>query len=79
MARTRASSSSTLRVLVNHAGSVVSSRQLLHEAWGAAFEDEGEYVRTYITRLRRKLEPEPHHPRYILLERGLGYRLADAS
>ena len=69
----------TLRVLVNHAGSVVTSRQLLHEVWGAAYEDQGEYVRTYITRLRRKLEPLPRHPRYILLERGLGYRIADAS
>ena len=66
-----------LRVLVKHAGHIVSSRQLLQEAWGADYGDEGDYVRTYITRLRRKLEPDPHHPRYILLERGLGYRLVD--
>ena len=66
-----------LRVMVKHAGHIVSSRQLLQEAWGADYGDEGDYVRTYITRLRRKLEPDPHHPRYILLERGLGYRLVD--
>ena len=69
----------TLSVLVKHAGRVVSSRQLLQEAWGDDYGDEGDYVRTYITRLRRKLEPDPHNPRYILLERGLGYRLIDAE
>ena len=69
----------TLRVLVKYAGRIVSPRQLLQEAWGADYGDEGDYVRTYITRLRRKLEPVPHQPRYILLERGLGYRLVDAE
>lgn len=69
----------SLRVLVKHAGRIVSSRQLLQEAWAADYGDEGDYVRTYITRLRRKLEPDPHHPRYILLERRLGYRLTDAE
>jgi len=66
---------SALRVLVKYAGRVVSSRQLLQEAWGPDYGDEGDYVRTYITRLRQKLEPEIRRPRYILLERGLGYRL----
>jgi two-component system KDP operon response regulator KdpE len=69
----------TLRVLVRHAGRVVSTRQLLQEAWGPDYGDEGDYVRTYITRLRRKLEPDPRHPSYILLERGLGYRLKAAD
>jgi len=69
----------TLRVMVKYAGRIVSSRQLLQEAWGTDYGDEGDYVRTYITRLRRKLEPDHHHPRYILLERGLGYRLVDAE
>ena len=66
-----------LRVFVQHAGRVVSPRHLLQEAWGADYGDEKDYVRTYVTRLRRKLEPDPRHPRYILLERGLGYRLTD--
>ena len=69
----------TLRVLVKYVGRVVSARQLLQEAWGSDYGGEGDYVRTYITRLRRKLEPDPHHPRYILLERGLGYRLVDTG
>jgi two-component system KDP operon response regulator KdpE len=68
-----------LRVLVKNAGKVVSCRQLLKEAWGPDYGDEGEYVRSYVTRLRRKLEPDPQHPRHILLERGLGYRLVKAA
>ena len=64
-----------LRVLANNAGRVVSTRQLLQEAWGPEYGDEADYVRAYITRLRKKLEPDPQHPRYILLERGIGYRL----
>jgi len=63
--------------LVNHSGRAVSSRQILQEAWGPEYGDEGDYVRTYVTRLRRKLEPDPQNPHYILLERGLGYRLTE--
>lgn len=68
-----------LRVLLNHAGRVVPIRQLLQEAWGPDYGDESDYVRTYVTRLRRKLEPDPRHPNYILLERGLGYRLVEST
>ena len=64
-----------LQVLVRNAGRVVSSQQLLQEAWGPDYGSEGEYVRAYISRLRRKLEPDPSNPQCILLERGLGYRL----
>ena len=66
-----------LQVLVKHAGQVVGSRRLLQEAWGPDYGDEGDYVRAYINRLRRKLEPNPQHPVFILLERGMGYRLAE--
>ncbi|HEU0021785.1 MAG TPA: response regulator transcription factor [Dehalococcoidia bacterium] len=68
---------SVLRVLVKYVGQVVPPRRMLQEAWGPDYGDEGEYVRAYITRLRRKLEPDPRSPRYILLEWGVGYRLAD--
>jgi two-component system KDP operon response regulator KdpE len=68
-----------LQVLVENAGKVVSSRQLLQDAWGPDYGDEADYVRTYVTRLRRKLEPDPQHPCYILLERGFGYRLVEAD
>ncbi|MBC8279220.1 MAG: response regulator transcription factor [Chloroflexi bacterium] len=68
---------SVLRVLIKYVGQVVTPRQLLQEAWGPAYGDEADYVRAYITRLRRKLEPDPKIPRYILLEWGAGYRLAN--
>ena len=64
-----------LRILVDSAGRVVSPRRLLQEAWGPEYSNEVDYVRTYIKHLRHKLEPDPQHPRYILLERGIGYRL----
>jgi two-component system KDP operon response regulator KdpE len=68
-----------IRVFIRYAGRVVSPRQLLQEAWGPYYGDETDYVRAYVARLRRKLEPDPRHPRYILLERGLGYRLTEES
>ena len=64
-----------LRILVNSNGRVVSPRRLLQEAWGPEYSGEVDYVRSYIRRLRNKLEPDPQNPRYILLERGIGYRL----
>ena len=64
-----------LRVLVENAGRVVGPRQLLQEAWGPDYGNEIDYVRTYISLLRKKLEPDPKNPRHILLERGIGYRL----
>ena len=68
-----------LRVFIKYAGQVVAPRTLLQEAWGSDYGDEGDYVRTYVNRLRRKIEPEPQQPRYLLLERGLGYRLVDSN
>jgi|AP82_1055514.scaffolds.fasta_scaffold00989_6 two-component system KDP operon response regulator KdpE len=68
-----------LRVFIKYAGQVVAPRTLLKEAWGPDYGDEGDYVRTYVNRLRRKIEPEPNQPRYLLLERGLGYRLVEPA
>ena len=64
-----------LRIMVNSVGRVVSPRQLLQEAWGPEYSGEVDYVRSYIRRLRKKLESDPKDPRHILLERGIGYRL----
>lgn len=68
-----------LRVFIKYAGRVVAPRTLLQEAWGPDYGDEGDSVRTYVNRLRRKIEPEPRQPRYLLLERGLGYRLVETT
>ena len=68
-----------LRVFIKYAGQVIAPRTLLKEAWGSDYGDEGDYVRTYVNRLRRKIEPEPNQPRYLQLERGLGYRLVETA
>jgi len=64
-----------LRVLVLHAGRVITHRQLLRQMWGSAYETETHLLRVNISNLRRKIEPDPTRPRYILTEPGVGYRL----
>lgn len=63
--------------LVQNAGWVVSHDQLLAKVWGYEYRDEPHYVRLYINYLRKKLEEDPSNPRYILTERGIGYRFVD--
>jgi two-component system, OmpR family, KDP operon response regulator KdpE len=64
-----------LRILVTHAGKVITHRQLLREVWGPAAVHETHYLRVYIGQLRQKVEPDPAQPRYLLTEPGVGYRL----
>ena len=68
---------SMLEVLVRHSGKLVPGRQLLVEVWGPAYETETHYLRVYMAQLRRKLEPDPAHPRYLLTEPGVGYRFQE--
>ena len=63
-----------LEVLVRQAGRLVTQRHLLHEVWGPAYGEETNYLRVYVANLRRKLEPDPAAPRYLLTEPGMGYR-----
>ncbi|XVQ15756.1 response regulator [Spirillospora sp. CA-255316] len=63
-----------LEVLVRNAGRLVGQRQLLREVWGPAYEKETNYLRVYLAQLRRKLEPDPAHPRHLITEPGMGYR-----
>jgi two-component system, OmpR family, KDP operon response regulator KdpE len=63
-----------LEVLSRNEGKLVSQVQLLKEVWGPAYEKESNYLRVYMAQLRRKLEPDPPRPRYLLTEPGLGYR-----
>lgn len=67
-----------LRVLITHAGKVLTHRQLLREVWGAAYESETHLLRVNISNLRRKIEPEPARPQYIVNEPGVGYRLRES-
>ena len=63
--------------LVQNAGWVISHDQLLSKVWGYEYRDEPHYVRLYINYLRQKLEKDPADPKYILTERGVGYRFVD--
>ncbi|HZM80610.1 MAG TPA: response regulator [Candidatus Limnocylindrales bacterium] len=63
-----------LSVLVRNSGKLISQRQLLHEVWGPQYGSESNYLRQYMAQLRRKLEPDPAHPRQLLTEPGMGYR-----
>ncbi|PSK85993.1 two-component system KDP operon response regulator KdpE [Murinocardiopsis flavida] len=63
-----------LELLARNAGRLVSQRQLLHDVWGPAYQSETNYLRVYLAQLRRKLEPDPAHPRYLMTEAGMGYR-----
>jgi two-component system KDP operon response regulator KdpE len=64
-----------LRVLVTHAGKVLTHHQLLREVWGVGYDQELHMLRVNISNLRRKIEPDPTRPRHILTEPGVGYRL----
>jgi two-component system KDP operon response regulator KdpE len=63
--------------LVKNAGWVMTHDQLLAKVWGYEYRDEPHYVRLYVNYLRQKLEEDPSNPKYILTERGVGYRFVD--
>jgi two-component system KDP operon response regulator KdpE len=64
-----------LRVLIQHAGKVLTHQQLIHLVWGNDFEAEAHLLRVNISNLRQKIEKDPTRPRYIVTEPGVGYRL----
>jgi two-component system, OmpR family, KDP operon response regulator KdpE len=63
--------------LVSNAGRLLTHETLLSKVWGREYRDEAHYLRLYITYLRQKIEPDPAHPKYILTERGIGYRFKE--
>jgi two-component system KDP operon response regulator KdpE len=66
-----------LRYLVAQRGKPVPHRDLLQAVWGPDYGDQTDYLRVLIAHLRKKIEPNPAQPRYILTEPWLGYRFAD--
>jgi len=66
-----------LTVLVRYAGRVLTHQQLLREVWGPHHAQDTHYLRVHLAQLRRKIEPNPARPRYLLTETGVGYRFAD--
>ena len=65
--------------LILHNGKVLTHGELLREVWGAAHENDVAYLRVYVGHLRHKLEPDPAHPRWLLTEPGVGYRLIESN
>jgi two-component system KDP operon response regulator KdpE len=61
---------------MRNAGKVLTHRQLLRDVWGPHDVHENHYLRVFVATLRRKVEPDPTRPRYILTEQGVGYRFA---
>lgn len=64
-----------IEVLSGSPGMAVGSAEILRRAWGPGYERHSNYLRVYSGQLRKKLEPEPSHPRYIVTIPGVGYRL----
>jgi len=66
-----------LRVLIQHAGKVLTHQQLIHLVWGDAHEADAHLLRVNISNLRRKIEADPSRPHCVMTEPGVGYRLKD--
>jgi two-component system KDP operon response regulator KdpE len=62
-------------ILSKHAGMVLTHKQLLDQVWGPGHATQMQYLRVYMAQLRQKLEENPAHPRYLVTEPGVGYRL----
>jgi two-component system, OmpR family, KDP operon response regulator KdpE len=68
-----------LRELAQHAGKLVTQRQLLQTVWGPGYDLETHYLRVHVAHIRAKIEPDPSHPSYLITEPGVGYRLREPA
>ena len=66
-----------MRLFAQNEGKLLTHRTILREVWGPAYQSESSYLHVHISQLRRKIEPDPTRPRYLLNEPGAGYRLID--
>ena len=66
-----------IRYFAQNEGKLLTHPMILREVWGPAYGDESHYLHVYVSQLRRKIEPDPARPRYILTETGAGYRLVN--
>jgi two-component system KDP operon response regulator KdpE len=68
-----------LRLLARNEGKLLTHPTILREVWGPNYREESNYLHVYVSQLRRKLEPDPTRPRYLLTQPGVGYRLVDPA
>jgi len=66
-----------LAYLATHRGKVLTHQVILHRVWGPEYDGETQYLRVFVSQLRRKIEPDPRAPRFLLTELGVGYRFPD--
>jgi two-component system KDP operon response regulator KdpE len=65
-----------LKALIKNQGKIMTRHMLLSQVWGTGYGAESHYLHVYIGQLRRKIEPDPAHPRFILTISGVGYRFS---
>jgi two-component system KDP operon response regulator KdpE len=68
-----------LRLLAENEGKLLTHPMILREIWGPAYQEESNYLHVHVSHLRRKIEPDPARPRYLLNQAGVGYRLVDPA
>jgi two-component system, OmpR family, KDP operon response regulator KdpE len=68
-----------VELLLRHEGKLLTQEFLLKEVWGPQYHQESNYLRVYMAQIRRKLEPDPSHPRYFITEPGMGYRFEGSN
>jgi two-component system, OmpR family, KDP operon response regulator KdpE len=68
-----------LRLFARNEGKLLTHPAILREIWGPAYREESNYLHVYVSHLRRKIEPDPARPRYLLNQPGVGYRLVDPA
>jgi two-component system KDP operon response regulator KdpE len=68
-----------LRLLAENEGKLLTHPAILRAIWGPAYREESNYLHVYVSHLRRKIEPDPARPRYLLNQAGVGYRLVSPS
>jgi len=68
-----------LRLLAENQGKLLTHPMILRAIWGPAFQEESNYLHVHVSHLRRKIEPDPTRPQYLLNQAGVGYRLVDPS
>lgn len=68
-----------LRIFALNPGKLLTHKMILKEVWGPAYQTESHYLHVYVSQLRRKIEPDPTRPRYLVTEPGAGYRLVEPT
>jgi two-component system KDP operon response regulator KdpE len=68
-----------LRLFATNEGKLLTHSMILREIWGPAYQEESNYLHVYVSHLRRKIEPDPARPRYLLTHPGVGYRLVNPA